>query len=120
MPFRSPLHSFIRIVGAGIMTGAFYAGIQYGTPMSGAVAGGQISAALFALEQYVLRRNGGGIFRPLPFLPYLALRSLLYVTIIFIFIALPPHPPMAIESVISYSRWCWLSGQASCSVSTIF
>jgi hypothetical protein len=42
MPFRFPLHSFIRIVVAGIMTGAFYAGIQYGTPMSGAVAGGQI------------------------------------------------------------------------------
>ena len=62
------------------------------------MAGGQISAALFLLEQYVLRRNAGGIFRPLPFLPYLALRSLLYVTVIFIVIALPPRPPTAIGS----------------------
>ena len=99
MLFTSPLRSFIRIVVASIMAGAFYAGIQYGTPMSGAVAGGQISAALFALEHYVLRRNVGGVFRPLPFLPYLALRSLLYITVIFIIVALPPRPPMAIESV---------------------
>ena len=72
MLFTFPLRSFIRIVVAGIMAGAFYAGIQYGAPMSGAATGGQISAALFALEQYVLRRNAGGVFRPLPFLPYLA------------------------------------------------
>jgi adenylate cyclase len=99
MLFTFPLRSFIRIVVAGIIAGAFYAGIQYGAPMSGAAAGGQISAALFALEQYVLRRNAGGVFRPLPFLQYLALRSLLYVTVIFIIVALPPRPPMAIESV---------------------
>ena len=99
MPHRFPLRRFIWIVVAGILIGTFYGGVQYGTPISGATAGGQISAALFLLELYVLRRNAGGIFRPLPFLPYLALRSLLYVAVIFIVVALPPRPPAAIGSV---------------------
>jgi hypothetical protein len=36
---------------------------------------GSIGAALFSLERFVLRHNAGGLFRCLPFLPYLALRS---------------------------------------------
>jgi adenylate cyclase len=50
-------------------------------------------------NNYVLRRNAGGILPQLPFLPYLALRSLLYVAVILVVIALPPRPPMAVESV---------------------
>ena len=38
--------------------------------------------ALFALEQFVLRRNSGAVLRRLPFLPYFALRSALYVGIL--------------------------------------
>ena len=75
MPHRFPLRRFIWIVVAGILTGTLYGGIQYGTPMSGAAAGGQISAV------------------------YLALSSILYVTVILIIIALPPRPPTAIGSV---------------------
>jgi hypothetical protein len=56
-----PLRRFIWIVVAGILTGALYAGVQYGTPMPGAVAGGSIAATLFALERFVLRRNAGGL-----------------------------------------------------------
>jgi adenylate cyclase len=47
-------------------------------PGVGAQVGGSVGAALFALERFVLRRNAGGLFGRLPFLPYLALRSALY------------------------------------------
>jgi len=39
------------------------------------------------LERFVLRRNSGGFIRPLPFLIYFALRSVLYVGVIVIVIA---------------------------------
>jgi adenylate cyclase len=48
------------------------------------VVGGSIGAALFSLERFVLRRNAGGLFHRLPFLPYLALRSALYAGVILI------------------------------------
>ena len=51
-------------------------------PVVGALVGGSIGAALFALERFVLRRNAGGFLRRLPFLPYLGLRSLLYASVI--------------------------------------
>jgi adenylate cyclase len=94
-----PMRRFVWIVVAGILVGALYGGIQYGTPISSALAGGEISAALFALEYFLLRRNTGRIFRSLPFLPYLALRSLLYAAVVFFVIALPPRPSMAIQTV---------------------
>jgi adenylate cyclase len=94
-----PLRRFIWIVAAGILVGAIYGGVQYRSPILSALAGGEISAALFGLERFVLRRNTGGVFRALPFLPYLALRSLLYAAVIFFVIALPPRPSMAIASV---------------------
>ena len=56
-----PLRRFIWIIVAGILTGALYAGVQFGTRMPGAVAGGSIAATLFALERFVLRRNAGGL-----------------------------------------------------------
>ena len=48
------------------------------------MVGGSIGAALFSLERFVLRRNAGGVFGRLPFLPYLALRSLLYAGVILV------------------------------------
>ncbi|MBV8443936.1 MAG: adenylate/guanylate cyclase domain-containing protein [Hyphomicrobiales bacterium] len=41
-----------------------------------------MAAGFFALERFVLRRNAGGLIRPLPFLTYFALRSILYVGVI--------------------------------------
>jgi adenylate cyclase len=80
----SPLRRFIWIVVVGALIGALYSDVQHGTATVGAVVGGSIGAALFTLERFVLRRNAGGLFGPLPFLPYLALRSCLYAAVILI------------------------------------
>ncbi len=80
----APLRRFFWIVVVGVLIGALYGDVQHGTAAVGAVVGGSIGAALFALERFVLRRNAGGLFRQLPFLPYLGLRSLLYAGVILI------------------------------------
>ena len=56
------------------------------------MVGGSIGVALFSLERFVLRCNAGGLFRRLPFLPYLALRSLLYAGVIFVINAVVDLP----------------------------
>ena len=48
----------------------------------GVLAGGLNGAILSSLEIFVLRRAQGAALRQLPFLPYLALRSLLYLGVI--------------------------------------
>jgi hypothetical protein len=78
----APLRRFIWIVIAGVLIGALYGDVHHGAPGVGAMVGGSIGAALFSLERFVLRRNAGGLFGRLPFLPYLALRSLLYAGVI--------------------------------------
>ncbi len=80
----APLRRFFWIVVIGVLIGALYGDVQHGTAAVGAVVGGSIGAALFALERFVLRRNAGGLFRQLPFLAYLGLRSLLYAGVILI------------------------------------
>ena len=50
--------------------------------MSGAIAGALCAASITSLERFVLRRNSGGFIRPLPFLAYFALRSVLYIVVI--------------------------------------
>jgi adenylate cyclase len=80
----APLRRFISIVIAGVLIGALYGDVHHGTPGIGATVGGSIGAALFALERFVLRRNAGGFLGRLPFLHYLALRSLLYAGVILI------------------------------------
>jgi hypothetical protein len=45
------------------------------------------AASFISLERFVLRRNAGGFIRPLPFLAYFALRSVLYVGVIVFVIA---------------------------------
>ena len=62
--------------------GALYAGDRYGSPVSGGLAGAFCGAGFIWLERFVLRRNAGGLIRPLPFLAYFALRSVLYVGVI--------------------------------------
>jgi len=76
----------LRVV-AGVLIGALYSGVRYGLPATGAVVGVSLAVGFFALERFVLRRNAGGVFRPLPFLTYLALRSALYVGVIVLAIA---------------------------------
>ena len=91
--------------------------------MPGVVAGGSICAALFGLEDFVLRRNAGGVFRHLPFLPYFALRSVLYVGVIFVIIALVDWPSgqfLAVDSVDSlFSLMLVLGGLLLLSVSDL-
>ena len=45
-------------------------------PATGAMVGALMATGFFALERFVLRRNAGGLIRPLPFLAYFALRSI--------------------------------------------
>jgi adenylate cyclase len=54
----------------------------------GVLAGGLNGAILSSLEIFVLRRAQGATLRQLPFLPYLALRSLLYLGVILLVQAL--------------------------------
>ncbi len=83
----SPLRRFIWIVVVAVLIGALYSDVQYGAAPVGALVGGSMGAAFFALERFVLRRNAGGLFGRLPFLPYLALRSSLYAGLILIIYA---------------------------------
>jgi hypothetical protein len=71
-----------RVVVAGLLIGTLYGGIQYGSPATGGMVGAAMATGFFALERFVLRRNAGGLIRPLPFLAYFALRSILYVGVI--------------------------------------
>jgi adenylate cyclase len=50
--------------------------------VTGGLAGALCAASFISLETFVLRRNSGGLIRPLPFLAYFALRSVLYVGVI--------------------------------------
>jgi hypothetical protein len=76
------LRLFLPRIVAGFLLGALYAGVLYGSPVSGSLAGAMCAASFISLERFVLRRNSGGIIRPLPFLAYFALRSVLYVGVI--------------------------------------
>jgi adenylate cyclase len=71
-----------RVLIAGLLIGALYGGIRYGSPAIGGTVGALMATGFFALERFVLRRNAGGLIRPLPFLTYFGLRSILYVGVI--------------------------------------
>ena len=86
MPHPFPLRRFIWIVFVSALVGALYGDLRYGMPGAGAIIGGSMGAALFSLDRFVLRRNAGGLFPRLPFLPYLALRMCLYATVVIIII----------------------------------
>ena len=87
MPGHSILRFFLSRIVAGFLVGALYAGARYGSPLSGGLAGALCAASFISLERFVLRRNAGGLIRPLPFLAYFALRSVLYVAVIVLVIA---------------------------------
>ena len=77
-----PHRRLLWIAFASALAGALYNYSQGHAPAGGAVVGVSIGVALFSLERLVLRRNSGVLFRRLPFLPYLALRSGLYLGIL--------------------------------------
>src|SRR5215472_3349073 len=87
MPGQSMLRLFLPRIVAGFLLGALYAGVLYGSPVSGSLAGALCAASFISLERFVLRRNAGGLMPPLPFLAYFALRSVLYVGVIVFVIA---------------------------------
>ncbi len=86
MPHPFLLRRFIWIVFVSALIGALYGDLRYGLPGAGAIVSGSMGAALFSLDRFVLRRNAGGLFPRLPFLPYLALRMCLYATVVIIII----------------------------------
>src|SRR6185312_5145344 len=121
-PGQSILRLFLpRVVGAFLL-GALYARARYGTPATGGLVGASCAASFVLLERFVLRRNSGGFIRPLPFLIYFALRSVLYVGMIVIVIAVVNEAAGAGfgESGPSTSsfRWFWRWARFSCSAST--
>jgi adenylate cyclase len=81
----------LRVV-LGLLAGAFYSGVRYQSPatgglvgaltVTGSAVGALMATGFYSLERFVLRRNAGGLIRPLPFLVYFALRSVLYVGVI--------------------------------------
>jgi adenylate cyclase len=87
MSGQSILRFFLPRMVAGFLIGALYAGALYGSPVTGGLAGALCSASFISLEGFVLRRNSGGFIRPLPFLAYFALRSVLYVGVIVLVVA---------------------------------
>jgi adenylate cyclase len=87
MPGQSILRFVLLRMFGGFLIGALYAGARYGSPATGGLVGASCAASFVLLERFVLRRNSGGFIRPLPFLIYFALRSVLYVGVIVIVIA---------------------------------
>jgi adenylate cyclase len=87
MPGQSILRLYLSRTVAAFLGAALYAEARYGSPVSGGLAGALCAASLISLERFVLRRNAGGFIRPLPFLAYFVLRSVLYVGVIVFVIA---------------------------------
>jgi adenylate cyclase len=87
MSGQSILRLFLPRIVVGFLVGVLYAGTWYGSPVSGSLAGALCAASFTSLERFVLRRNSGGFIRPLRFLAYFALRSVLYVGVIVFVIA---------------------------------
>ena len=109
MSDQSILRLFLPRIAAGFLFGVLYAGALYGSPVSGGLAGALCSASFISLELFVLRRNSGGFIRPLPFLAYFALRSLLYVgVIVFVIVVVNEAAGVALqESGPSTSSLPW-------------
>jgi hypothetical protein len=89
MPPPNALRLVLWITLSASLLGAFFAekrplGIAdfVNTELHGALAGGLNGGILSSFEIFVLRGAKGASLRQLPFLPYLALRSLLYLGII--------------------------------------
>ena len=91
MPPPNALRLVVWITLSAILLGGLFAIAEYqpvglvdlvNACLHGALVGGLTAGILSSLEIFVLRRAQGASLRQLPFLPYLALRSLLYVGVI--------------------------------------
>jgi adenylate cyclase len=82
MSRQSILAPLLRRVVAGFVIGAIYNEVRHGSLETGGAIGASMTAGWFLLERFVLRRNAGGLVRPLPFLIYFALRLVLYLGVI--------------------------------------
>ncbi|MGA2793077.1 MAG: adenylate/guanylate cyclase domain-containing protein [Roseiarcus sp.] len=91
MPPPNALRLVLWITLSAILLGALFAIAEYqpvgvadvaNACLHGALVGGLTAGILSSLEIFVLRRAQGASLRQLPFLPYLALRSLLYLGVI--------------------------------------
>src|SRR5271163_4623480 len=85
------LRRVLWITLSSILLGAFFGHLESqalgGDPdgaglLRGAVDGALIGGTLATLETYLLGSTAGTPFRQLPFLPYLVLRSLIYLGVI--------------------------------------
>src|ERR1700683_1517454 len=101
MPQPNALRLVIWITLSSSLLGALFAyaenrphGIAdfVNTELHGAVAGGLNGGILSSFEILVLRGAYGAPLRQLPFLPYLALRSLLYLAIILLVLSVSNLP----------------------------
>jgi adenylate cyclase len=82
MPWPFALRRFLWIILGSALAGVLS---QQAAPARGLVTGVSIGVSLFSIEHFVLRRNAGGLLGRLPFLPYLGLRSALYLGVLLIF-----------------------------------
>jgi adenylate cyclase len=87
MQHQSILRPLLWRIVAGLLIGALYGGARSGAPETGGLIGALMAPSFYSLERFVLRRNAGGLIRPLPFLIHLALRSALYLGVIVLPIA---------------------------------
>ena len=79
---HAPLRRVFFVTISSALLGGLLFYFEHSMFVVGAFVGGSIGAALTSLETFVLRRNAGAFFRQLPFLPYLALRVLLYAGVV--------------------------------------
>jgi adenylate cyclase len=84
MRSKHQLYRSLRVVLAAAMLGAIYNYFKHSTPAVGAAGGALIGGTLVTLERTLLRREVGGPLDPLPFLPYLALRSAIYAFVVLV------------------------------------
>jgi hypothetical protein len=111
MPPPNALRLVLWITLSASLLGAFFAekrplGIAdfVNTELHGALAGGLNGGILSSFEIFVLRGAKGASLRQLPFLPYLALRSLLYLGIILLVLIASNLPVGISRADVVFSR----------------
>ena len=112
MPPPNALRLVFWITLSASLLGALFSYAEYqplgvadivGAGVHGALAGGLNAAILSSLEIFVLRRERVASLRQLPFLPYLALRSLLYLGVILLVLAAISQPVVITRADIVFS-----------------
>ena len=125
MPQPNALRLVIWITLSSSLLGALFAYVEnrphgvddfLNTELHGLLAGGLNGGILSSLEIFVLRGAYGASLRLLPFLPYLALRSLFYLAIILL-VLLASDLPVGItraDVAFSLAMSLWLQSAVGC------